>query len=265
MYRPSAAANFLQNRWGSLPHAGVITGSGFVYHPENSHEIDRLPYAMVPGLSAGSVSGHASEIRLYEIDAKRVVVCSGRLHLYEGYAENVCMQLVYLMHDLQVSLLMITNAAGGLHWRYKPGDIALITDSIDLTFMGPQPYSLSHSTSISQDEISYVELLQTCAHANLPIQSGTYCQVTGPNYETRAECRMLRRIGAELVGMSTVREMRLARQLGLKTLAFSMITNTLSDTVRRCVTHDEVLDIATLSRSTLTRLLDKCITLIDQI
>lgn len=253
----SRAAQVLRQRLDAVPTVGLITGSGFRFCPQQARSVDRVLYADLPGMQTSSVAGHASHVEVLDIAGRHLLVCSGRLHAYEGYEHSPCMQLVDLMHGLGVKTVIITNAAGGLHWRYSPGDIALITDTIDLTFLGSTKHEFpatSKACLIAENDL-HTSVMEACALQHLALETGTYCQVLGPSYETRAEIRMLRRLGADLVGMSTVREQRHAQRLGMMTLAFSMITNTLSDTMQRSVTHDEVLDVASTSGQHLSKII----------
>lgn len=191
------------------------------------------------------------------------MLCSGRLHMYEGYSNAECLQLISILHGLGVASVVITNAAGGLHWKYKVGDIAMVTDTIDFTFASQPAVSQSHqcTDAWAASKDFQQRIMDLCALRGIPLHSGTYCQVSGPSYETRAEIRMLRKIGADLVGMSTVRELRLATSLGMRAVAFSMVTNTLTDTVQRSVTHEEVLDVAFQAGSSLNRIIGCCLEL----
>lgn len=252
----SASAQFLLTRWGTGPRIGIITGSGFQYSSEKARLQEALPYSEIPGLEVSHVAGHASKIELLSSGNQSIVVCSGRIHAYEGYSDSHCLQLVDLLSGIGVSTVIITNAAGGLHWRYHPGDVALITDMIDLTFLGPQPTSGIHANAMEQSLRMQDLIMDGCARNGLALETGTYCQLTGPSYETRAEIKMLRKLGADLVGMSTVREIRYAQSLGIVATAFSMITNTLSETIHRSVTHAEVLDVAAAAGNHLSRIID---------
>ncbi len=258
----SRAAQVLRQRLDAVPTIGLITGSGFRFRPQQARSMGRVWYADLPGMQTSSVAGHASHAEMLEIADQHVLVCSGRLHAYEGYEHTSCMQLIDFMHALGVMTVIITNAAGGLHWRYSPGDIALITDTIDLTFLGStlHGYPAIPEACLPSDNGLHASVLDVCSKQHLALETGTYCQVLGPSYETRAEIRMLRRLGADLVGMSTVREQRHARSLGIATLAFSMVTNTLSDSIQRSVTHDEVLDVASCAGQHLSSIITTLLT-----
>jgi purine-nucleoside phosphorylase len=172
------------------------------------------------------------------------------------------MQLIALMHAIGVTTLVITNAAGGLHWRYSAGDIALITDTIDFTFLpGPSSSLYAIEPLLANNAVTAQSVLEHCSSNHLSLESGTYCQVLGPSYETRAEIRMLRKLGADLVGMSTARELRLAGRLGMNAIGFSMVTNTLTDSQSRSVTHNEVLDVASAAGTHLSSIIDATIRL----
>lgn len=256
------AAQVLQQRLEAVPTIGLITGSGFQFRPPQAHSLGRVPYTDLPGLQTSTVAGHASHVEVLDISGRHLLVCSGRLHAYEGHGHSSCMQLIDFMHALGIKTVVITNASGGLHWRYTPGDIALITDTIDLTFLGSTKhgYPALPAACLPFDDELHRSVMQTCAMQQLALETGTYCQVLGPSYETRAEIRMLRRLGADLVGMSTVREQRHAQSLGMTTIALSMVTNTLSDTIQRSVTHDEVLDVASTASQHMSTIISTLLT-----
>ena len=254
------AVEALLKRWNCRPSVGIITGSGFRFPTDGSLQ-DTLDYQDVPGLLSSTVQGHASKLQLLRACNQNVIVCSGRFHQNEGYADNVCMQLVLMLCRLGVRRLIITNAAGGLHWRYRVGDIALITDTIDFTFR----HQLLAARELASNDVrgnnqqTYKAIIERCTRAGIDLETGTYCQLAGPSYETRAEIRMLRTIGAELVGMSTVRELRYAESLGISTTAFSMVTNTLTDAQMRSVSHGEVLEVAERAAERLTAIINCCL------
>ena len=254
------AVDALLKRWNCRPSVGIITGSGFRF-PSHGLVQDVVHYREVPGLHTSTVQGHASELQLLHAFNQNVIVCSGRFHQYEGYSDDVCLQLVSLLYRLGIRTLIITNAAGGLHWRYSVGDIALITDTIDFTFQQQVVANHTAATNKARENraLAHKSIIDHCTQAGIALETGTYCQVAGPSYETRAEIRMLRAIGAELVGMSTVRELRYAEALGISTIALSMVTNTLTDAEQRSVTHGEVLEVAANAAGRLTGIINCCL------
>lgn len=233
-------ANAIIGRLPQVPRMMMIAGSGIVEAIRDLPVLADIPCRDLPTMPVPTIAGHGGSLRLADIDGIPVGIFTGRFHLYEGWPHDVITTPVRIAHALRCSHLLVTNAAGGLSPLFDTGDVMMIDDVIDATFRT----SMASGTATPVDRTWTARILQEALRSGTATARGTYVQVAGPSYETRAEIRMYRRMGAEAIGMSTSRELRHAASLGLKTAACSMITNVLSDSVIRKVTHDEVLETA---------------------
>jgi purine-nucleoside phosphorylase len=231
------AAQFLRRHFGQVDAALVLgTGSGLL--AERIAQPKTLPFAEVPHFPRATAPEHAGRLVCGELAGLRVLVMQGRCHLYEGfYVEQVTLP-IRAAQRLGARLLLMTNAAGGLNPQFRTGEIIVVTDHIDLTFRGSGKRAIgdTRGETVAQDRPVFANrklydasladsALAVARRLNIAAHAGVYVGVTGPNYETRAEYRFLRRIGADAVGMSTVWEARAAAQLGMRVAALSVITN----------------------------------------
>ena len=220
----------------------VILGSGLAQIADIVEESVHVEYRSVPGFPLTNAPGHAGKLVLGRVSGKKVAVMSGRPHLYEGYDRPTITFPIRVLRKLGVTTLIVTNAAGAVNRRFSAGDLMLITDHIDLTFTN-SPTTTRSDVPLSKRGFRYDEDLRDIAarearKLRVKLQMGTYAAVTGPNYETEAEMKMLERIGADAVGMSTVPEAIEGFSLGMKILAVSCIANPRRRTTR--LTHDHV-------------------------
>ncbi|MBI5759149.1 MAG: purine-nucleoside phosphorylase [Planctomycetales bacterium] len=243
----------VRQRWTKRPRVGIVLGTGlggFVDEitAEASFTRDELPH--FPRATALSHRGRlvCGVTRQHSVP---VVVMEGRFHVYEGHAPEVITLPVRVMHALGIELLILTNACGGLNPDFAPGDIALIEDHINL--MGTNPLIGPHDDSLGPrfPDLGHVydpewidRAVAIAQREEIALRRGVYIAVSGPNYETRAEIKFLRLIGGDLVGMSTVPEAIVAAQCGLRTLAFSIVTNS-CDTTEPILAEDVVANAAT--------------------
>jgi len=229
---------------------GVILGSGLGWFADTLEDRVEKPYSDIPGWPVSTATGHAGKLvtgRLADLD---VVVAAGRAHLYEGYTAQ---QVAYPIRELAwrgVTKLVITNAAGGINLSYKPGDLVLISDHINL--MGVNP--LRGAEFIDMSEAYSLEYREIAKQAGV-LKEGVYAALPGPSYETPAEIRYLRTIGADLVGMSTVPEVIAANHLGIKVLGISCVTNMAAGILPQKLTHAEVIETGDRVKETLAALL----------
>lgn len=229
---------------------GVILGSGLGWFADTLEDRVEKPYSDIPGWPVSTAKGHAGKLvtgRLADLD---VVVAAGRAHLYEGYTAQ---QVAYPIRELAwrgVTKLVITNAAGGINLSYKPGDLVLISDHINL--MGVNP--LRGAEFIDMSEAYSLEYREIAKQAGV-LKEGVYAALPGPSYETPAEIRYLRTIGADLVGMSTVPEVIAANHLGIKVLGISCVTNMAAGILPQKLTHAEVIETGDRVKETLAALL----------
>lgn len=233
-------ANAVTGRLPAVPRMMMIAGSGIMEAIRDIPVLADIPYTDLPTMPVPTIAGHGGSLRLVDVDGIPVGIFTGRFHHYEGWPHDVITAPVRIAHALRCSHLLVTNAAGGLSPLFDAGDVMMVDDVIDATFR----MSMAIGTAIPVDGEWTAHILQEALRSGIAPARGIYVQVAGPSYETRAEIRMYRRMGAEAIGMSTSRELRHAASLGLKTAACSMITNVLSDSSIRKVTHDEVLETA---------------------
>jgi purine-nucleoside phosphorylase len=241
---------------------GVVLGSGLGAFADTLDCRKETPYAEIPGWPISTADGHAGNLVTGCIAGTEVIVLAGRAHLYEGYTAQ---QVAFGMFELArrgVKSVVLTNAAGGINLSYRPGQLVLIADHINLLganplsgpndeSQGPRFPDMSEAYSRAYREIAK----EAGAEMGLTLEEGVYAAVPGPSYETPAEIRFLRTIGADLVGMSTAPETIAANYLGMKVLAISCVTNMAAGVQEQKLVHQEVLDIGAQARETLAALL----------
>jgi purine-nucleoside phosphorylase len=259
-------ADYLQGRLPEQPQAVIVTGSGMKDVFSNAETLWEQEYASVPGLVAPSVIGHGSSIRLLRIGTTPVLWFSGRKHRYERAQPTDIVAPIGVSKMLGIDHVVLTNAAGGLHPDFAVGDIMLIADTINFLrtslrrgWMYDVPTDYEFPTRYFHKQWG-VQTTHTVAEQHgITLQQGVYVALPGPSYETGAEIRMARRMGATAVGMSTAEEAELAATLGMNVLAFSLITNIARETAVAFVSHDEVKDAADKALPCLTRCLTTAI------
>jgi len=244
------AASTVARRIGSLkPRAAIVLGSGLGFLADEVRDAVRIPYAEIPGFPEPGVAGHKGELVAGILDGAQVLVQSGRFHLYEGHGADVVGLPVRVFATLGVRTLIVTNAAGGVRLTFRPGTLMLIADHINLMFRNPLIGPVLDGEERFPDMSEpYDAKLRTLARdaareAKIPLEEGVYVGLLGPSYETPAEIRMLQRLGADAVGMSTVPEVIVARARGLKCLGFSTITNLAAGISPTALSHQEVLEV----------------------
>ncbi len=243
------------------PKLALILGSGFGHVLSEMAVTTRIPYARLPGFPPVGVSGHTGELILGQLAGTPLLVLSGRAHYYEGHAMERVTFAVRMLAEFGISDLLLTNAAGGLNRRFRAGDFMVLTDHIN--FMGVNPLrgpALPNRPRFVDLTEAYDGNLSALLHragklAKLKLQRGVYLAVSGPSYETPAEIRAFARLGADAVGMSTVPEVIVARQCGLRVAALSCITNLAAGLGRTALSHQEVLETAERVQQSGARLL----------
>lgn len=234
----------------------VVLGSGLGGFAETLEDARMTPYAEIPGWPVSSVVGHAGKLIEGRIGGAEVMVLAGRAHLYEGFTAQ---QVTFGIRELArrgVKTVILTNAAGGINLSYRAGDLVLISDHINL--QGTNPLTgganfIDMSEAYSRD---LRETARACGHRlGIDLPEGVYAGVLGPSFETPAEIRYLRAIGADLVGMSTVMETIAANHAGLRVLGISCVTNMAAGVLPQKLSHAEVLETGERVKGTLTDLL----------
>ena len=234
----------------------IVLGSGLGPFVESLEQELVLPYGDVPGLPVSRVPGHAGRFLVAKLAGHPLLIAQGRVHLYEGWEAGEVTRAVRLMQHIGIETLVLTNAAGTVNPDFPPGDWMMLSDHINLTGQtplhgGPNFFDMSEVYSKKLRAIfrSHATLL------GLPLHEGVYAAMPGPQYETPAEIRMLRAIGADAVGMSTVPEAIQARALGLPVAAFSCLTNWGAGLSEDLLNHEEVSEAGKKAADTLVRLL----------
>jgi purine-nucleoside phosphorylase len=253
---------FLEERITTRPTMGVVLGSGLGGFADVLSDRIEIPYAEIPGWPCSTAVGHAGKLIFGNLGSIPVVVMSGRAHLYEGYSPARVTFGIRIFKLLGVQSLVLTNAAGGVNVDYKQGGLVLISDHINLQGSNPLTGANEEEFGPRFPDMSdaYCSMYRRIAKATatelgIKIEEGVYAALSGPNYETPAEIRYLRIIGADLVGMSTVPEVIVANHMGMKVLAISCVTNMAAGVLPQKINHDEVLETGARVRETLIALL----------
>jgi purine-nucleoside phosphorylase len=264
---PIAIAAILQKMTRLRPKLAIMLGSGF-HEVASRLDVDtKIPYTRLPGFPRPSVQGHKGEILAGHFGLAPALLLSGRAHFYEGHPMEVVTFAVRVLAAFGVRDLLLTNAAGGINKRFRPGDFMCLSDHINL--MGANPLRGAPAPGLER----FVDLSETYApalrrllaaaarKARARLHSGVYLAVSGPSYETPAEIRAFARLGADVVGMSTVPEAIVARQCGLRVAGLSCITNLAAGRARGALSHKEVLETAARVRQAAVKLIEGFVTL----
>ena len=233
------------------PVAAIILGSGLGGLSADIGDARRLQFRDIPGFPAATVHGHAGQLISGTLAGRPVLALAGRFHLYEGHSARLAGFSVRVLHALGAQTLFVSNAAGGVNRTFAPGDLMSIADHINLMWRNPLEGPLEDGDERFPDmsgpyDATLRETLREVAlAATIPLREGVYAGLLGPSYETPAEVRMLERIGADAVGMSTVPEVIVARAIGMRVVGVSCITNLASGLSLTPLSHDEVIDTTT--------------------
>ena len=240
----------------------LVLGSGLGAYADDLDDARAIPYAEIPNMPRSGVSGHAGNLVVGSKRGRRVVAMQGRAHLYEGWSPDAVVFGIRLMAQLGARTLFVTNAAGGIASSFAPGDLMAITDQLNLTgtssLLGPNDERLGErfvDMTTAYDPSLIATANGVARELGFELRQGVYAGLLGPAYETPAEVRMLRTLGADAVGMSTVLEVLAARHLGLRVLGISCISNLAAGLSDGPLSHDEVKDTATRVRSRFESLL----------
>ena len=261
------AAEYIRQRTKYTPQIGLILGSGLGALADAVEDADRVVSSDVPHWPRPTVEGHAGQLVIGKLRGQTVLCQQGRVHFYEGLSMQQITLPVRVMFELGIRTLIVTNAAGGVNQSFRPGDIMLITDHINLVGMtglnpliGPNDPSLGPrfpDMSNAYDPHLRATAVRVAAESGIPLRQGVYCCLSGPVFETPAEVRFLKTIGADAVGMSTAPEVSVARHTGIKVLGFSGISNVHNLEGRTPTTHEEVLEAGKVIAPKVTALIQK--------
>ena len=259
--RVQAAAEVVRRRSALAPEVGLILGTGLGGLAREIAIEAEVPYAEIPGFPLSTVESHAGRLLLGRLAGRPVVAMQGRFHRYEGYDLQQVTFPVRAMHALGARTLIVSNACGGMNPLWAPGDLVLLSDHINLLgdnpLVGPNDERLG--PRFPDMSAPYDPELRTLARAaalelGIPLREGVYAAVPGPNLETRAEYRMLRMAGADVVGMSTVPEVIVANHQGMRTLGISIITDQCLPDALEPADIGRIIETAARAEPQLTRL-----------
>jgi purine-nucleoside phosphorylase len=251
------------------PGLAIVLGSGLGGLADRIEHPVRIPYAEIPGFHVPRVEGHQGELVCGSLAGQVVLAQSGRFHMYEGYSPDAAALPVRAFAALGIRTLIVTNAAGGIRRSYGHGSIMLIADHLNLTGRNPLVgHARPGEERFPDMTAAYDPGLRGIARdaarkLGITLEEGVYAGLLGPSYETPAEVRMLERLGADAVGMSTVVEVIAARALGMKCLGFSLVTNPGAGISPNPLSHAEVMDIASRAGKELARLVEGVVGSLD--
>jgi purine-nucleoside phosphorylase len=235
---------------GRAPTVAIVLGSGLGQFAERLHDAVRIPYDQIPHFPSPTVVGHSGQLVAGTLSGRSVLVQSGRFHMYEGHPAALTALPVRVFGRLGITTLVLTNAAGGIQRSFGSGTVMLIADQINLSFrnglFGPALPGEVRFPDMSDGYDPELRRLarEVALNRKIPLAEGVYVGLLGPSYETPAEIRMLERLGADAVGMSTVIEVIAARAAGIRCLGFSAITNPAAGVTPHKLNHLEVMEVA---------------------
>ncbi len=259
------AASYIENLAGKAK-IGLVLGSGLGGYEKKLDNPVIINYKDIPDFPVSTVEGHKGQLAIGNYLGKKIIMLCGRFHYYEGYTMEEVTMYVRVMKLLGVDTLLLSNAAGGVNLSFSPGDLMLITDYINLSGtnplrgknadeFGPRFPDMTNAFDISLRDLAK----EQAKKLNIYIKEGVYAQFPGPSYESPAEIKMARILGADAVGMSTVPETIVARHCGIKVLGISAITNMAAGITGKSISHQEVIDTGKRVTENFTALMDAII------
>lgn len=245
------ASEYIQTKINTKPTVGLILGSGLGVLADEIKNPIKIAYGEIPGFPESTVEGHAGQLVIGELEGQQVIAMQGRFHYYEGHSLDLVTLPVRMMKKLGVEKIVVTNAAGGINTSFSPGDLMIIEDHLNFTSRNPLIGANDGEMGVRFPDMStaYAPELrelasQVAAKQGISLQRGVYVGVLGPSYETPAEIRMFRKLGADAVGMSTVPEVIVAVHSGMKVLGISCISNMAAGILDQPLSHEEVMETA---------------------
>lgn len=266
MIKIKQSTQYISNKISSVPYVGIILGSGLGSLISEVENKKMIRYSEIPNMPIPTVKGHAGEFIFGRFRGKDVVMMNGRIHYYEGNSMQDVVLPIYIMKLLGIEKLIVTNAAGGVNTSFKSGDLMIIKDHINFSFsnpligkndenIGPRFPDMSHAYNKE-----LIEIAQDCGrNLNIDLKVGNYFMMSGPSYETPAEINMVRMLGGDAVGMSTVPEVIAANHCGLKILGISCITNMASGILDKPLNHAEVIETSNRVKDKFNRLVSEIV------
>jgi purine-nucleoside phosphorylase len=262
----NAAAELIRSRTPLRPAVGVVLGSGLGAFADALEAPVSIPYSEIPHFPTSTAIGHKGELMVGRCRGVPVAVMAGRVHHYEGYPLQQVVFPVRVLGRLGVRALVLTNAAGAVNTSFRPGELMIIDDHVNLMggnpMIGPNEEALGErffDLSEAYDKALREVGERACREAGVTVHHGVYLALTGPSYETPAEIRMLRTLGADAVGMSTVPEVIAARHMGIRVLGISCLTNMAAGVLPQKLDHREVLEVGERVKGKLLEVLARCV------
>jgi purine-nucleoside phosphorylase len=260
------SVDYILSKTGFTPEAGIVLGSGLGGLVKEVQVEHSLSYSEIPGFPVSTVAGHGSKMLLGTLNGVKVVVMQGRFHFYEGYTMQDVAFPIRVMKFMGIKRLYLSNASGGVNPMFEVGDLMIIDDHINLMgtnpLIGPNDDKLGPrfpDMSAPYDAGMIAKAKSIAAANGVKCHVGVYAAVTGPTYETRAEYKYIRTIGADCVGMSTIPEVIVARHMDLPVFAISIITDMGGTDEVQIITHEEVLKVANAAEEKMTALIKELI------
>ena len=257
------SADYIRERISISPKVGIILGSGLGKLADSITDKEVIPYAQIPNFLLSTAPGHQGNLIAGRLGGKEVICMQGRFHYYEGKDMEEVVLPVRALKILGVKILILTNAAGGINTDFRPGDLMLITDLINLSGGNPLRGKNDEDLGPRFPDMSYAYdpdlrdlAMEEAKHLEIPVKTGIYAMMQGPSFETPAEIRMLRVLGADAVGMSTVPEVITAVHAKMKVLGISCITNMAAGILKQPLTHQEVIETANQVKGKFIRLIN---------
>lgn len=260
------SVEYVKGKVNIVPEIGVILGSGLGELAEKIEDKVIIKYEDIPNMPKSTIQGHKGQYVFGKFNGKNVVMMQGRIHFYEGHAMEMLALPIHIMKFIGIEKLIVTNAAGGVNEGFKPGDLMIITDHLNLAFSNPLIGKNEEEIGVRFPDMSnaydkdLVELAERIGNElDIKLQKGIYAMMTGPTYETPAEVRMVRILGGDAVGMSTVPDVVTAKHCGLKVLGISCITNMAAGILHQPLNHEEVIETSNMVKSSFMNLVGKII------
>ena len=260
------AASFINNKLQKQPKIGLILGSGLGVLADDIQNPVKIQYNEIPGFPVSTVEGHAGQLVCGQLSGVEVIAMQGRFHYYEGYSMEKVTFPIRVMKELGIDKLIVTNAAGGVNESFTPGDLMIITDHINNMGTNPLigPNDSRFGVRFPDMSEAYSKSLRKVAKevagkCNINVQEGIYVGNPGPVYETPAEVRLVRTMGGDAVGMSTVPEVIVARHSGLEVLGISCISNMAAGILDQPLSHDEVIETTEKVKSSFLLLVNEIV------
>jgi purine-nucleoside phosphorylase len=264
------ATTYIQKQTDRTPEIGLILGSGLGDLANEIENPTKIAYGDIPHFPVSTVEGHAGQLVIGELQGRTVVAMQGRFHYYEGYPMQDVVFPVYVMKQLGVKLLTVTNACGGMNRQFSPGDLMIITDHINFTGDNPLigrnhaelgPRFPDMSRAYTPQLVSFVQ--ETANQLGIKVQKGVYGGISGPTYMTPSELTMLANLGADTVGMSTVPEVIVASHTGLKVIGISCVTDMAIGEELEPLTHEQVVEVANKTKPRFISLVKEIVKRVD--